>query len=234
MAGTGIATEGRRGWRLGGPGFVVGFVASLVAGAVLARSSLYLPGAGAAELRVYYGASGLAVVVAALLQLLAAAGLLWFGLGLSSAVGADRRARYASWLAAAAFAGSAVLSLALAGLAHGAGEGTLVASARLALALGGPLHLAGLAGLLRYGSRTAQDAGRGPRWVLRFGTLVAPLLLLSLVSLALPAATRVEPLWRLLAAVWLVTVGVTGLPRGERELPPAPRPAYNSSGERHS
>jgi hypothetical protein len=196
--------------------FVTGFTASLVAGAALARTSLFLPGAGAAELRAYYSGNGLAVWVAALLQLVAAAGLLRFGTGLAVTVGAGRRARYATWLAAAAFAASAALSVTLAGIAHGAGDGTLVLLARLTLALGGPVHLLGLAGLLRYGSRAALADGRAPRRVLRFGTRVAPFLLLSLVSLAVPELARVEPLWRLLAAVWLIVVARSGLPRVTR------------------
>lgn len=204
-------TPPRRGWRLGGPVFVIGFVASLIAGAVLARSSLFLPGATAAQLRDYYSHSGIAVGVSALLQLVAAVGLVWFGVGVSTAVGAGRRARVATWVAAAAFVVSCVVSLTLVAVASGVGDGTLLVVARLTLAFGGPVHLAGLAGLLWFGSRAALAAGRGSRLVMRFGVVVSPLLLASLASLAVPAVTRVEPLWRLLAAVWLIAVSASAL-----------------------
>ncbi|MDH6710101.1 hypothetical protein P3T27_006850 [Kitasatospora sp. MAA19] len=203
----------RRGWRLGGPIFVVGFIASLVFGAVLARGSVFLPTATAGQLRGYYDHSGTAVAVSSLLQLVAAAGLLRFGLGVSAAVGADRRARFAMWLAAGAFAVSSVLALALAAVAARAGDGTLLVLARLTLAVGGPIHLTGLAGLLWYVSRRALAQGRGPRWLVLFGVAVGPLLLLSLVSIPVPAVTRAEPLWRLLAAVWITGVSAVGLDR---------------------
>ncbi|MFE9427463.1 hypothetical protein ACFYNO_31335 [Kitasatospora sp. NPDC006697] len=184
--------------RIGAPLFVAGFIASLVAGAALARNTLFLPAADAAQLRLYYSTSGTAVWVSALLQLAAATGLLMF------ADSADRRARPAGRLAAAAFAGAAVLSVTLAAVASSAGDGTLLLLARLTLALGGPVHLAGLAGLLWFGSRAALADDRSPRWTARFGTVAAPLLLVPLLSLAIPAVTRVEPLWRLLAAVRLL------------------------------
>lgn len=186
--------------------FVIGFVASLITGALLARTSLFLPGATAGQLRDYYTGSQLAVGVSSLLQLLAAAGLAWLGRGVSAATGAGRRARYATWIAASAFVLSCALSLSLVAVAGSVGEGTLLVLARLTLAFGGPVHLAGLAGLLWFSSRAALADGQGPRWVMRFGVMIAPLLLVSLVSLLLPAVTRVEPLWRLLVAVWLIAV----------------------------
>ncbi|MFJ3339440.1 hypothetical protein [Streptomyces sp. NPDC086766] len=191
--------------------FVIGFVASLVAGALLARSSLFLPGATAGQLRDYYTGSQLAVGVSSLLQLLAAAGLAWFGHGLSAAVGAGRWATSATWLAASAFVLSCALSLSLVAVAGSVGDGTLLVLARLTLAFGGPVHLTGLAGLLWFSSRAALAHGQGPRWVMRFGILISPLLLVSLVSLILPAVTRGEPLWRLLAAVWLIAVSAANL-----------------------
>ncbi|MFI8459506.1 hypothetical protein [Kitasatospora sp. NPDC085464] len=222
-----------RGWRLGGPVFVIGFIASLVLGAVLARGSVFLPTATAGQLRGYYEHSGTAVAVSSLLQLVAAAGLLRFGFGASTAVGADRRARYAVWLAAGAFAVSSALALALAAVATRAGDATLVVLARLTLAVGGPIHLAGLAGLLWYVSRRALAQERGPRRLLLFGAAAGPLLLLSLISIPVPAATRVEPLWRLLAAVWITGVGAAGLGRADTGDPGAasPRTGRESSAK---
>ncbi|WP_143174556.1 hypothetical protein [Kitasatospora aureofaciens] len=223
----------RRGWRLGGPVFVVGFIASLVLGAVLARGSVFLPTATVGQLRDYYEHSGTAVAVSSLLQLVAAAGLLRFGLGVSAAVDADRHARYAIWLAAGTFAVSSALALALAAVASRADDATLVVLARLTLAVGGPFHLTGLAGLLWYVSRRAQAQGRGPRWLLLFGAAVGPLLLFSLISIPVPVVTRVEPLWRLLAAVWITGVSAGGLARAASGAPGAvsPRTERESSAE---
>ncbi|MFD5463732.1 hypothetical protein ACFWIQ_13065 [Kitasatospora sp. NPDC127059] len=206
----------RAAWRRGGPVFVVGFVISLVLGAVLSRSSVYLPTATPGQLRDYYDHSGTAVTVSSLLQLIAAGGLLRFGLGATAVVGAGRRARYATWLAAGAFALSSGLALSLTVVAGSAGDGTLLVLARLTLVIGGPIHLAGLAGLLWSVSRRALAEGLGPRWLARFGVAVGPLLLISLASLLVPAVAVVEPLWRLLAAVWINGVSAAGLGRADR------------------
>ncbi|KJK56425.1 hypothetical protein UK12_22720 [Saccharothrix sp. ST-888] len=192
---------------------MVGFITSLISGAVLSRSSVFLPTATAGQLRDFYSGSGLAVAVPSLLQLIAAAGLVRFGLGSSTTAGADHRARYASWLAAGSFAVSSGLALSLAAVAASASDGTLLVLARLTLAVGGPVHLVGLGGLLWYVSRAALADGRGPRWLVRFAVAAGPLLLLSLVSIIVPAVTRVEPLWRLLASVWIIGVSATGLGR---------------------
>lgn len=45
---------------------MIGFVASLITGAMLARTSLFLPGATAGQLRDYYSGSQLAVVASSL------------------------------------------------------------------------------------------------------------------------------------------------------------------------
>lgn len=191
--------------------FVIGFVASLVAGALLARNSLFLPGATPDQLRDYYTHSQLAVAVTTVLQIVAAAGLLWFGATFSSLVAAGPRARAGTWLAAGAFVVSSLLGLVLTAVATVIDDSTLVVLARLTLAFGGPVHLAGLAGLLWFGSAAALAGNNGPRWLLRLGLILSPLLLVSLISLALPVVTRVEPLWRLLAAGWLVAVSITGV-----------------------
>ena len=198
-------------WRIGAPVFVGGFVASLVAGSVLVPVSLFLPAAGAAELRTYYTQGTLGVAVAAVLQLVAAGGLVRFGTGLAIASGGGRRVRSSTWLSAGAFALSSLLSLLLDGLAAGAADSTLLVLARLTLVLGGPVHLAGMAGTLWFASRDGLAAGRGPRVVLRAGTVIGPLLLVSLLSMAIPPVTRVEPLWRLLAVVWLLSIACSGV-----------------------
>jgi hypothetical protein len=197
---------------MGGPLFVAGFIASIAAGAALAKTSLFLPGASANELRDYYTHSGAAVVTAAVLQILAAGALLWFGRGVADTVGGGRRVKTMAWIAAGAFAASAVLSLVSMAMAATASDGTLHLVGRLTLALGGPAHLLGLGGLIWIASRAARESGRGPRWVWKFGTVVAPLMLLSLVSVAAPPLVRAEPLWRLLTAVWIITVSLRAKP----------------------
>lgn len=56
---------------------------------------------------------------------------------------------------------------------------------------------------------------------MRFGATVSPLLLVSLISVVLPAVSRVEPLWRILAAVWLIALSAANV-----------RPASLNAGSR--
>src|SRR5689334_25440996 len=116
-------TKSRTGWRLGAPVFVIGFVASLIAGASLAQTSLFLPGATATQLRDYYTHSQLAVMASTALQLVAALGLLWFGAAFSSVVGAGPRARVTTWIGASAFMVSSLLGLFLRALSNTLGDG---------------------------------------------------------------------------------------------------------------
>ncbi|MEU4674670.1 hypothetical protein AB0F91_43675 [Amycolatopsis sp. NPDC023774] len=76
---------------------------------------------------------------------------------------------------------------------------------------GGALHLAGLALLIWSVSRGAAGARLGPRPAWRAGLVIAPLLAVSLGSIVLLPLTRLEPLWRLLAAVWICWVCAGGL-----------------------
>ena len=216
-AGDAAAMRPPRFWRIGAPLFVGGFVASLVAGSVLVPVSLFLPAAGTAELRTYYTQGTLGVTVAAVLQLVAAGGLVWFGDGLAIASGGDRRVRSSTRLSAVAFALSSLLSLVLVGLASGTADSTLLLLARLTLSFGGPVHLAGLAGMLWFASRDGLAVGRGPRFLLRAGSVIGPLQLVSLLSLAITPVTRVEPLLRLLAALWLLSIACSGVrPAGQK------------------
>lgn len=48
-----VVMGGHRSWRVGGPLYIAAFIASLAAGAALAKTSLFLPGASGAELRAY-------------------------------------------------------------------------------------------------------------------------------------------------------------------------------------
>ncbi|MFL6057041.1 MAG: hypothetical protein ACJ72W_29705 [Actinoallomurus sp.] len=203
------------GWRLAGVGFVLAFVASLVASGALATMSLYLPDASAAQLREYYTGSVAAVVTAAILQAVGAVCLAWFSVGLArtldpAAGPVARRVRWAGWVSAAAFAASVVLSLLLVLIADGAGNGTLKGLGRLTLACGGALHLTGLGILVWFVSRSGLPAGFRPRWALLFGLVLAPLLAVSLVSIVVTPVTRLEPLWRLLSAIWVIALCVAG------------------------
>lgn len=204
------AGQARQGWRLGGVAFVVCFIVSLVAGAALAKVSLYLPGASPGELRAYYTASRAAVLVSSALQLVAAFGLALFGAGLAARAG-GRPSRLGYRLAAASLAVSALLSVLMVVLGADASDGTMRVFGRLILVTGGALHLAGLALLVWSASRAAAAAGLRPRPAWRAGLVIAPLLAVSLVSIFLLPVTRLEPLWRLLGAVWIVWVCTGGL-----------------------
>ncbi|QRP42770.1 hypothetical protein [Amycolatopsis sp. FDAARGOS 1241] len=208
-----MAGQIRQGWRLGGVAFVACFVASLVASAALAKDSLYLPGASPGELREYYTGSRAAVLVSSAMQLGAALGLALFGAGLVARIGPAhrRRGRFGCGLAAASLAMSALLSVLMVILAADAGDDTLRVFGRLILVTGGALHLAGLALLIWSVSRAAAGAGLRPRPAWRAGLVIAPVLAVSLVSIVLLALTRLEPLWRLLAAVWISWVCAGGL-----------------------
>ncbi|WIX76911.1 hypothetical protein QRX50_36640 [Amycolatopsis carbonis] len=54
--------------------------------------------------------------------------------------------------------------------------------------------------------------------------MIAPLLAVSLVSIVLVPLTRLEPLWRLLAAVWICWVCAGGLVAAARPDQPATPP----------
>jgi hypothetical protein len=204
--------QARQGWRLGGVAFVACFVASLVASGALANMSLYLPGASPGELREYYTGSRAAVLVSSALQLVAALGLAWFGAGLAARVVAGRRPiRIGGRLAAASLAVSALLSVLMVVLGGDTSDGMLRVSGRLILVTGGALHLAGLALLIWSASRGAAGAGLRPRAAWRAGLVIAPVLAVSLVSIFVVPVTRLEPLWRLLGAVWVVWVCAGGL-----------------------
>ncbi|GAA4605582.1 hypothetical protein GCM10023195_19520 [Actinoallomurus liliacearum] len=212
-----------RGWRPAGVGFVVAFVAGLVASSALAKTSLYLPDASAAQLREYYTGSAAAVVTAAALQAVAAVCLAWFGVGLARTLdpgGPEAgRVRWAGGAAAAAFGASVALSLLLVAIADDAGDGTLKALGRLTLACGGALHLTALGALVWLVSRTGLPVGFRPRWALRFGLVLAPLLAVSLVSIVVTPVTRLEPLWRLLSAIWMIAVATAGRRRAVATAP---------------
>ncbi|MCO6000034.1 hypothetical protein [Actinoallomurus rhizosphaericola] len=209
-----------RAWRPAGVGFVVAFVAGLVASGVLAKTSLYLPDASAAQLREYYTGSAAAVVTAATLQAIAAVCLAWFTAGLARTLvpegPAAGRVRWAGGASAAAFGASVALSLLLVAIADDAGDGTLTVLGRVTLACGGALHLTSLGILIWLVSRTGMATGLRPRWALRFGLVVAPLLAVSMVSIVVTPVTRLEPLWRLLSAVWLVAMATAGRRRAPR------------------
>ncbi|MCO6005283.1 hypothetical protein NE236_09820 [Actinoallomurus purpureus] len=218
-----------RGWRPAGVGFVLAFVASLVASGVLARTSLYLPDASAAELREYYTGSVAAVVAASTLQAVAALGLAWFSAGLARTLDPAAgpiagRVRWAGGVSAAAFAASVVLSLLLVLIADDAGDGTLTILGRSTLACGGALHLTGMGVLVWLVSRNGLATGFRPRWALRFGLVLAPLLAVSMVSIVATPVTRLEPLWRLLSAVWLIAVCAAGRRRVATTAPSSGTP----------
>ncbi|MEU4675318.1 hypothetical protein AB0F91_47160 [Amycolatopsis sp. NPDC023774] len=214
--------------RLGGVVFVAFFVASLVAGAALARVSLYLPGASPSELREYYTDSRASVLVASALQLVAAIGLARFGAGLAARISpAHRRACRAGYgLAAASLAVSALLSVLMVILGADADDSIVRVFGRLILSTGGALNLAGLALLIWSVSRGAAGARLGPRLAWRAGLVIAPLLAVALVSIVLVPLTRLEPLWRLLAAVWKCWVCAGGLIAAARPDQSATPPPY--------
>ncbi|MGI5240605.1 hypothetical protein [Dactylosporangium sp. CA-139066] len=211
-------------WGWFGPVFAVALVASIVAGGALTTGkTLYLPGASVEDLRAFYGGSRAAVLTQSVLQVLAAAALYLFGRGLHAALwpgrafaAAGRLERAAAWgnRAAAGFLLLSVLtSLILAAVADTAGAGVVSALGKATLLCGGALHLGGFAGLVAAASVAGLRSDARTRWMFRYGRWAAPLIAVSVVSIAWPPLVRLEPLYRLLAIVWIVGVGVAALRR---------------------
>lgn len=199
--------------------FVVLFVSSLILGAVLTTSSLFLPGATAEQLRSYYLHNGDAIVVQGALQLAASAALAVFLF--RAAVGVTRKfqedpvlrratrvALAAGWLAAAALAVSVVLSFALFGQAAHLSTGGLNTLGKLILFFGGPAHLLALAVAIAAVSLAGRRAKTMRRWTGVYGLIIAPLMLISLISIAAPPVVRLEPLWRLLSFIWCIAISL--------------------------
>ncbi|WP_139338184.1 hypothetical protein [Micromonospora avicenniae] len=189
--------------------FTAAFVASLVAGGALAvGKTLYLPGASAAQLRHFYSTNGLAVAVQSGLQMVAALALLLFGRRLR----ASGRAVYGGAVAASGFLGlSVLLSVLLTVVAASATDAVLSGLGRAALICGGALHLLGTAVLIRSASTGVLRSGTPTRWVFRYGLVAGPLIALACVSVLWSPLIKLEPLFRLLAIVWIVGVAVAVL-----------------------
>ncbi|MEV1331409.1 hypothetical protein AB0J20_17745 [Micromonospora costi] len=228
-----------RRWAWFGPAFVVAFVASIVVGGALATGdSLYLPDASVADLRAFYGHNLPAVVAQSALQVLAAVALYRFGRGLHRNLwpdrpdGLDRLGRMAAWgnAAAAGFLLLSVLtSVTLAAVAEPADAGVVSALGTATLLSGGALHLAGLAVFVTASSVAAslRRRTRG-RWTFRYGRWAGPLVAVSVVSIVWPPLLRLEPLWRLVAVVWIVGVAVAALRGGLDRTPRAAGRAVTS------
>jgi hypothetical protein len=201
-----------RRWGWWGFVFTAAFVVSLVAGGVLAvGKTLYLPDASAAQLRDFYAANGLAVAVQSGLQALAALALWLFGRGLRC----FGRAAYGGAVAAAAFlALSVLLSVLLTVLAGSASDSVLSVLGRAALICGGALHLLGASVLMRSTSTGAIRSDTPTRSVFRYGLIAGPLVGLACASIFWSPLIKLEPLFRLLAIVWIIGVAVAAL-RGQ-------------------
>lgn len=212
----GRAGRGTGRWGWWGLAFVVGFIASIVAGnAFTVGPSLYLPGASAAQLQDFYGANTTAVAVQSVMQLVAAVALLLFGYGLRAVVrpAAGNRALALGGTAVAAggLAASVVCSLVLIPLARSGSDAALAGLGRAALVLGGAVHLLGAGVLMVVASVAALRAGASSRWVFRYGRVAGVLVCLSALSVVIPPLVRLEPAVRLLVAVWIVGVAVAVL-----------------------
>lgn len=198
-----------RRWGWWGFVFTAAFVASLIAGGALAvGNTLYLPGASAAQLRDFYSANGLAVGVQSGLQAVAALALWLFGRRLR----AFGRAVHGGAVAAAGFLGlSVVLSVLLAVVAASAADAVLSVLGRAALICGGALHLLGTAVLMWSASVGALRSGTRTRWVFRYGLVAGPVIALACASILWSPLIKLEPLFRLLAIVWIIGVAIAVL-----------------------
>jgi hypothetical protein len=208
-----------RRWGWWGFLFTAAFVASLVAGGALAvGKTLYLPGASTAQLRDFYSTNALAVSVQSGLQAVAALALLLFGHRLRT----FGRAAYGGAIAAAGFlAVSVLLSVLLTVVAASAPDTVLSVLGRAALICGGALHLAGTAVLMRSTSTGALRSGTRTRWVFRYGLVASLLIALACASIAWSPLIKLEPVFRLLAMVWIIGVSVAVV-RGRLARTPEP------------
>lgn len=211
------ARRERRRWGWCGIVFVVAFIASIAAGGALKTGeSLYLPEASVTQLRDFYGTSGTAVLVQSALQALAAIALHLFGRRLHAALRPARAAAVAGWgssIAAASMLASVVCSLTLLLVATSASDSAVAGLGKAALVLGGAVHLLGSGLLISAVSVVSWRSRRRPRWVFGYGRVAGPLVTASALSVVVPPLIRPEPAFRLLAAVWLVGLGI-GVLRG--------------------
>ncbi|WP_262286036.1 hypothetical protein [Micromonospora sp. MA102] len=213
-----------RHWGWWGIVFVVAFVASIVAGSLLkVGESLYLPDASVAQLRGFYATSAVAVLVQSALQILSAVALYRFGWRLRAALRTEgtRAGAVLGWgtaITAGSLLASVVCGLVLLLVAARAGDTTVAALGRAALLLGGAAHLLGAGLLITAASAVARGSHRRPRWVFGYGRVVGPLVAASALSILVPPLVRPEPAFRLLAAVWLVGMGVGVLRRAFDEV----------------
>ncbi|MGK5740250.1 hypothetical protein [Micromonospora sp. URMC 103] len=232
----GAGAGGRR-WGWWGITFVVAFVASIAAGnALQAGESLYLPDASVAQLRDFYGGSDTAVLVQSALQALAAVALYRFGFRLRAALSAEgtRAGAVTVWgtvVGAGAMLASVLCALALLLVAPSAGDTTVSGLGRATLVLGGAVHLLGSGLLIAAASVAAWRSRRRPRWVFGYGRVAGPLVAASALSAVLPPLVRPEPAFRLLAAVWLVGVGV-GVLRGRLVGTSGDQPSPKAAGQK--
>ena len=208
-----------RGWGWWGILYVLAFVASIAAGSALkVGPGLYLPDATVAQLRDFYGASGTAVLVQSALQALAAVALYRFGLRLRAALrpDGDRAGVATAWgtaIAAGSLLASVACGLVLLLVAGSAGAAVVSGLGRAALVLGGAVHLLGSGLLITAASVVGWRSRRRPRWVFGYGRFAGPVVAASALSVVIGPLVRPEPAFRLLAAVWLVGLGV-GVLRG--------------------
>jgi hypothetical protein len=216
-------------WGWSGVAFVVAFVASIVVGNLLAVGpSLYLPEASVTQTREFYSNNDTVVLAQSALQILAAVALAWFGLKLAArwrSIAYPPLARMLSWsagIAAGALLTSVGCVLVLSVLGPSADDTTVSALAKAALLLGGPVHLLSSGLLIVLTSVTGRRVRLAPRWLMSYGRIAGPLVMAS-------ALVRPEPAFRIVAAVWIIGVGLA-VARGI--LRPSTHPHSRQGGNR--
>lgn len=200
-------------------GFLGAFLAAGVASGAVADRPLPMPDAPAAEVVAYYATNPLAVGLTAGLQVVSVACLAVFVAFLAPAL----RAVGAAWLprigylSVAAMVVSSALSATLALLVPAASEETVTALRLANFYAGGVVTVATLGAFVL---GTALVLGRErlfgapTRW---FGVVAGGIAVLSVLSLAIYAATVAIPVGRVLSMVWTIVAGVVVLRRARNE-----------------
>ncbi|WP_051580667.1 hypothetical protein [Pseudonocardia acaciae] len=214
---TDIATERRTDPRLwAGIGFVVIFLAGLVAGLATTKGGWPVPTASPDEVLGFFTSNREAIAIIGFTQGLAAVPLVVFSAGLARTLG-DRPAP--QLIAAGALAaGTLLLSGALTStLTHPAltGQPALTSAlAYLVFLIGGPAHVLALSLLVLTTAVAGRFSGRLPVWLSTFGFVVAALGLVSTLNLAVPALPSIAvaafiPAGRFLGFVFIVAAVLT-------------------------
>lgn len=211
-----MSTRQARLWATSGWLFVALVIASLVINTALASAPYPSPFAPVEEIERYFAANSGAVRASGFLGVLAATSLLAFvafvASTLRAATGDDgplpSLALGGGLLASGSFLLSGLLGWVLARAATVEAPAVLRALHELTFLAGGPAHVLSLGVFVGASSIATLGRSQLPRWLSWLGVAAASLSLMSAAALLWTPATVLLPLGRLLAAIWIIGIGI--------------------------